>query len=92
MTKDFVPNGSGSDTFVASLGDVNHLFNGGAGNDVASFTNATLGLTVDMVSGTVRDASASNQIGIDSLIGIETVWCDDSEAASRALGFVGVGR
>jgi len=70
---DSISGDNGSDTFLASAGDGDDAYNGGADTDTADYSVTTAGITVDLAGGTAE----SGETGTDTLAAIENVVAGD---------------
>ncbi len=65
--------GAGNDTLVGGSGVGNDTLDGGTGTDTATFTSTSAGVNVNLATGTAQSRGEVNEIGTDSLSGIENV-------------------
>ncbi|MBQ0819266.1 cadherin-like domain-containing protein, partial [Microvirga sp. HBU67558] len=66
---DTVQGGAGNDTIIGGSGLGDDVYDGGADNDAVTYTSTSLGVTVNLDTGT----ATGEQIGTDTLTGIENV-------------------
>lgn len=81
---DVVSGGAGDDTFLAAARDGDDVFDGGEGSDTYDLSGTTADAIVDLAAGT----AASDDIGSDTLAGIENITGgsgDDTLVASEAV-------
>ena len=65
---DVIRGGGGGETLIGGTG--NDTLDGGGGNDLATFSDATVGVSVDLA---VTGPQNTNQ-GIDTILNVESVW------------------
>ena len=60
--------GAGNDLIVVTLDADGDVYNGGDGSDTLDISNASSGVNVDLVSGTISNAETGTDMDTDSMI------------------------